>query len=244
MKLSDLVSWEPINLTNIIISLSALILFLAIYGAQLGVFMDNLGSVEVDLLGGKITLATKPEVVPLRQIESDFEQSLSGPVVLQNFGKSTLPDLRAVMGVLGEEKAVLTYAVSGQHNYYNDELMLEYLSVASRKVKYLQFVLDGYFVGAIEIENVISGIANQQSDYRNFGNKLNSEKWRDFPALITVDEVFQQRPSLQELYTRLKANKREALPLVENQQLVGFLSYKSIADDLYVLVPTKSDTTS
>lgn len=56
---------------------------------------------------------------------------------------------------------VLKYAVGGTDNGYEDKKMLEYLSVASSKIRFLAFYNKQEFVGAIEIAYVISGIAKK-----------------------------------------------------------------------------------
>lgn len=233
MNLRDFVSWEPINLTNIIMTFGVLFLIALAYGKELDRFMSNLGSVELDFLSGKVTLTSHPEVKPLSQVPTDFDATFSGTGISENFGKSTISELENSMEGLSEKNAVLNFDVNGGKNYYTDKLMFKYLSIASQKVKYLAFVDDGIFKGAIEIENVISGIAKEQDKYTGFGEKLNNGGWQNFPALINTQQVFNQQPTLKELYEALKANGRDALPLVKNQTLVGFLSYQSIADDLY-----------
>ena len=57
--------------------------------------------------------------------------------------------------------AVLNYEVNNPNkNYFNDETMLKYLSIASEKVRYLAFYEHNSFVGTIGIETAISGLSS------------------------------------------------------------------------------------
>ncbi|WP_395339464.1 hypothetical protein PN836_014620 [Ningiella sp. W23] len=233
MKLKDLIVFEPINLSNLVAVFIPIVFLLLFYGQEVGKFMDNLSSVKLNLLSGEITLASHPVVVPLEQMNSNFDALFSGSSSMDEMAKSTQAELVRRMESVDGRSGVLRYIVDEPFNHYDDDKMLEYLSVASSKVKFLAFYSNEQFVGAIEIEYVIAGLAGNQREYSDFRGKLASGNWREFPSLITTDEVFNEKPTLSLLHQRLKATGHAALPLVEQNKLVGFLDYKSIADDLY-----------
>ena len=111
--------------------------------------------------------------------------------------------------------------------------MLKYLSIASEKVKYLAFYDRGEFVGAINIGTVISGLSSNNDEFRNFGEKIKSGRWENFPGLIKQNHGFSEVPSVKSLYEFLTSNNLSEAPLVKNGKLLGFLNYKSISNELY-----------
>lgn len=233
MKIKDFIVFEPINLSNVALVLIPIILLVTFYGKEVGKFMDNLASVKLNMLSGEITLASHPVVVPLEQVSSDFDETFEGRATMISMGKSTLYELEERMESIDGRIGVLRYPVNQEFGFYSDEEMLMYLSVASSKTKFLAFYDNEEFVGAIEIEKVISGIAGNQPEYTNFGEKLVNGEWRRFPYMIKANQVFTDKPTLKVLYQRLNTTGHSAIPLLEQGRLVGFLDYKSISDDLY-----------
>lgn len=232
MQLSKLIKFEPINLTSIIITILILAVLTLFFNQQVADFLSRVEKFEAGADG--ISLTATPAVHPLEQVGDNFQNIVKGGAPLDLFRKSTISDLnRSLDNIRQGDQAVISFVVDGNAGYYDDAGMLDYLSIAAEKVKYLAFYNNGKLVGAIAIEAVISGLANGSEVYARFGDRLNNGEWRYFPNLISDDQVFSNQPSLEELYQRLLATGHSAIPLVNNDKLVGFLDYKSIADELY-----------
>lgn len=232
MQLTKLIKFEPINLTSIIITLLILTVLIVFFNRQVTDFLSRVEKVEAGASG--IRLTATPVINPLQHVSSDFESFVEANPSLEIVRKSTFGALeQQFSGIARGEPAVISFAVNSDVRYYSDKGMLKYLSVASEKVKYLALYANQSFVGAIAIEYVISGIATGDADYANFGSKLNNGEWQHFPHLVSRDQVFVTPPTLEALYRRLVATGHAAIPLIENEKLVGFLDYKSISDELY-----------
>lgn len=233
MSIKDIISFDPINLTSIITTLMVLGILLMVFDKQLKRFMDNLETIQFNVKEGSISLTAKPRLEPLADATSNFNENIESLAPIDEFRKSTYADLHQTLEQMGDNLGVLRYAVNTDVNYYSDDGMLKYLSIASEKVKFIAFYEDETFKGAIEIEKVIAGIANGQYQYTNFGFKLRTGEWQSFPALIAEDDVFIAKPDIKTLYERLSQTGLSAIPLLENNRLVGFLDYKSITEQMY-----------
>jgi hypothetical protein len=132
------------------------------------------------------------------------------------------------------ELAVINFAVNDANRFYfNDESMLKYLSIASEKVRYLAFYEDKKFVGVIRIQKVIAGLASNNYEFRDFGDKIRSSEWKNFPSLISQTSSLRKTPTIKELRDLLRAENLAEIPFVQGDLLVGFLTYKSISNELY-----------
>lgn len=232
MRLSQLIKFEPINITSIIITVLILTVLIVFFNRQVTDFLSRVEKVEAGVDG--IRLTATPVINPLQQVSSDFESFVESNPSLEIVRKSTLGALEQQFSSIDRgEPAVISFTVNAGARYYSDEGMLKYLSVASEKVKYLALYENQLLVGAIAIEYVISGIATGSASYSDFGSKLNNGGWENFPHLVSRQEVFVTRPTLEALYQKLVSTGHAAIPLLENEKLVGFLDYKSISDELY-----------
>lgn len=233
MKIKDFVVFEPLNLSNLILVIFLLTVIYGKFSGEIDKFMKNLSSVTVNMLSGEVTLTSHPQVKPLQNVDYEFNSRLNDNSVINEFGKSSYVELQNIIDNMGDEKAVIRYEVNKTMPYYNDEGMLKYLTIASKKVKFLSFYSQGDFMGAIEIEKVMAGITLKEYEYTQFFKKLANGQWQQFPDLISIEQVFTSKPTLEGLYLRLESTGFSAIPLVEGRVLVGFLDYESIATDLY-----------
>ena len=249
MDLKNIIRFEPIDITHIVITIGLVLIIIYAFKSQLNSFFQTLQHrpITVKMSGSETTIEldapVKTELLAQsisnpqgdRQQLQDWEQVFVDVHTIEGFQKLGFDDLYMKLSSLGAGKlAVINYAVDDPGKYYfKDDAMLKYLSIASEKIGYLSFYKDNVFVATIRTEDVISGLASNNERYLNFGNKLKNGDWQDFPGLIRRDAGFSKTPSVKELYDRLMKTGLAEVPQVENGKLIGFLNYKSISDELY-----------
>ncbi len=252
MEIKDLIKFEPVDITHIIITITLVVIVIFAFKSQLNAFFETLQDrpITVKMSGSETTIEldapVKPELIAQSvanpqgsQTElDDWEQTVQYVNTIDGFQKLGFNDLYQKLAALGEgEWAVINYLVDDPtKRYFNDEAMLKYLSIASDKIRYLAFYKNSQFVAAISIENVISGLAAKRYEFSQFGDKIKNGQWRNFPFLITREKSFEATPTVKQLHNQLIATKLMEIPLLENNKLIGFLNYKSISDELYTQV--------
>jgi len=252
MELKDVFKFEPIDITHIAITIGLVLIIIYAFKGQLNSFFESLQHrpITVKVSGSETTIELDAPVKPELLVESipnpqgteqelhDWEQVVVNVNNIEGFQKLGFGDLYSKLSSLSpDELAVINYTVDDTgKNYFNDETMLKYLSIASEKIRYLAFYKDNEFVGAIRIEDVISGLASNSYEFENFGEKVKSGQWREFPGLISEDTSFHKTPSVRELYQRLSSTGLSEVPLIDNGQLVALLNYESISNELYAQV--------
>ena len=249
MELKELVKFEPIDITHIVVTIAIVVIVIYSFKNQLNSFFESLQSrpITVTMSGSetKIELDAPARLELLaesianpqgdQQQINNWEDTVKHLNNIQGFRKLGFDDLyRRLDSLSGNQIAVINYEVNDpERNYFRDESMLKYLSIASEKVKYLAFYEKGKFVATINIGTVISGLSSGGYEFKNFGDKIKSGDWVSFPGLITADLAFQSRPSVKELYQYLDSHNISEAPLIEGEKLLGFLNFKSVSDELY-----------
>lgn len=249
MGIKELVKFEPIDITHIVVTIAIVLIVIYAFKSQLNSFFDSLQArpITVTMSGSetKIELDAPARLEPLAESIANpqgdqqqinyWEDTVQHLNNIEGFRKLGFEDLyQRLESLKGNQIAVINYEVNdAERNYFRDQSMLKYLSIASEKVKYLAFYEKGKFAGTINIGKVISGLSSGKDEFRNFGEKIKSGDWINFPGLIKADQAFQTRPSVKELYQYLDSHKISEAPLREGNKLVGFLNFKSISDELY-----------
>lgn len=249
MDISKLIKFEPIDLTQIIITVVVLGIVIYAFKTQLDSFFASLENrpITVQMSGAETTIKLDAPVSPSILTTGvanpsgtdaeihDWEQTVNYIDSIEGFQKLGFSDLYSKLTTIGpNEYAVLNYTVNDQtKRYFNDESMLKYLSIASEKVRYLAFYERGKFVGAIKIQAVISGLASNNHRFQSFGEKVRSGEWVHLPGIIKEDSSFKHTPSIKELHEYLADSKLSEVPLLQDNILVGFLNYESISKELY-----------
>lgn len=252
MKLKNLIKFEPIDITHIVITFGLALIIIYAFNTQLNGFFDTLQNrpITVTMSGSETTIEldapVKPEFLadavsgPQGSVQdvSNWETQVYQTNSLTQITKMGFGDLYKKLAVLdGNELSVINYAVDNvNYQYFKDQTMLKYLSVASQKIRYLAFYKDNNFVGMISIKDVISGLASENRKFKNFGDKIKNGKWVNFPHLISKDVSFTKTPSVKELYNKLAETGLTEIPLLTNGELVGLLNYESISIELYTQI--------
>jgi len=252
MELKNIIKFEPIDLTHIAITFGVVLIVIFAFKAQLNDFFETLqdrpitvtmsGSETKIELNSPVKAELFAESLPNPQgSEQDFhnwEDRVRDVVSIEQFQKLGFGDLYDRLPTLKEgDLAVINYTVDApEKSYFQDEVMLRYLSVASQKIRYLAFYRNSSFVGMISIKDVISGLASKNRKYKDFGEKIKNGKWKNFPHLIGKDVSFDQAPSVKELYDKLAETGLSEIPLLSDGKLLGLLNHKSISDELYAQV--------
>ncbi len=252
MEIKDLIKFEPIDLTHIAITIGLALIVIYAFKSQLDAFFDTLQNrpITVKVSGSETTIKLDAPVQPELLAESisnpqgsadqlnDWGQIVREVNNIEGFQKLGFDDLYEKLSALDEGRlAAINYTVDDWDKFYfNDEAMLRYLSIASEKVRYLAFYKSGVFVAAIGIEDVISGLASNKPEFANFGDRIREGQWQNFPSLITRDDGFEQIPTVEALHARLLRTGLSEVPLSNSGQLIGFLGYKSVSDELYAQV--------
>ena len=163
MDFEKLIKFEPIDLTQILITVLVLVIIIWAFKAQLDGFFLSLKDRPITVQMSatetliKLDAPVKPELLSQavanpegsQQDLEDWEQAVSYIEDIEGFAKLGFGDLYEKLSALGpSELAVINFAVNDANRFYfNDESMLKYLSIASEKVRYLAFYEDNKFVG-------------------------------------------------------------------------------------------------
>jgi hypothetical protein len=249
MDLEKLIKFEPIDLTQILLTVIVVTIVIWAFKAQLNGFFDSLKDrpISVKMSASETTIKLDAPVVPELLTEAvsnpdgneqeinEWEQTVEYIDNIDGFAKLGFGDLYEKLTALGEnEFAVINFAVNDPSKFYfNDESMLKYLSIASEKVRYLAFYDNSQFAAAIRIQYVIAGLASKNYDFESFGEKIKSGAWEQFPGLVSEDSSLDKTPSVKELQQFLSTSGLSEVPYIQNNKLVGFLNYKSISTELY-----------
>lgn len=249
MDFKKILKFEPINLTQILITIIVLLIVIYAFKSQLNEFFKTLKDrpITFQMSASKTTIKLDAPVIPELLSESvsniegsqeqlnQWEETVQHIDSIQGFQKLGFGDLYEKLSSLGSnEFAVINYSVNDPNKYYfKDESMLKYLSIASEKVRYLAFYENNEFSGAIKIQKVIAGLASKSEKFISFGDKIKNGKWEKFPGLISKNSSFTKTPSVKKLQEFLTTENLTEVPLIESNSLVGFLNYKSIASELY-----------
>ncbi len=249
MEIKEWIKFEPIDITQIVLTLAIVAIVIYSFKSQLNSFFASLQArpITVTISGSetKIKLDAPVGVGLLAESISNpqgdqtqvrnWEEEVGYLNSIEGFQKLGFDDLyRKLSRLKNDQIAVINYEVNNPgNNYFRDESMLKYLSIASEKVRYIAFYDAGKFVGAIKIGTVISGLSSGGYPFMDFGEKIKNGGWVNFPGLIKQEKAFQTRPSVKELYDYLDTNHVSEAPLVEDGKLIGFLNFKSISDELY-----------
>ena len=249
MEIKDLIKFEPIDLTQILLTIAVVLIIIYAFKSQLNGFFDSLRDrpITVKMSGSETTIELDSPVRPELLAESipnpqgsqqdiyNWEQTVNYLNNIEGFQKLGFNDLYKKLSNLDSgELAVINYEVNNPSKYYfKDDSMLRYLSIASEKIKYLAFYEREKFVAAIDISYVISGLSSGSNEFSNFGKKLKNGQWSTFPGLIKKENGFERPPSVKELYQYLSANNIDEAPLVQEGKLTGFLNFRSISTELY-----------
>lgn len=249
MALKNIIKFDPIDLTQIIITIGLVLIIIHFFRGQLESFFDTLQHrpITVTMSGSETKIELDAPVQPELLVKSianpqgsqreidNWEEVVAHVNDIRGFQKLGFGDLYEKLSSLEPgELAVINFAVDNPgKNYFRDESMLKYLSIASEKVRYLALYMGNEFAGAIGIEDVISGLASNNIRFRNFGEKLKNGNWRNFPKLISQEKSFNKPPSVRVLYDRLASTGLREIPLIQDGKLLGLLSHKSVSDELY-----------
>lgn len=252
MELKDIFKFEPIDITHIAITFGLVLIIIYAFKGQLNSFFESLQHrpITVKVSGSETTIEldapVKPELLAgsilnpygTEQELLDWEHVVANVNNIEGFQKLGFGDLYNKLSSLNPgDLAVINYTVDDTgKNYFNDETMLKYLSIASEKIRYLAFYKNNEFSGAIRIEDVISGLASNSYEFKKFGEKIKNGQWREFPGLIAEDVSFHKTPSVRELYERLSSTGLSEIPLIENGRFVALLNHESISNELYAQV--------
>jgi hypothetical protein len=250
--MKKLIKFEPIDLTHIAVTAMLALFIIYAFRGQLNNFFNSLQHrpITVRMSGAETTIKLDAPVTPEILSESimnpqgnrsqveHWERIVRDMNSIEGFQKLGFEDLYEKLSDLdGSQFAVINYAVDDpRKNYFRDEAMLKYLSIASEKIRYLAFYSNNRFEAVIAIEHVISGLASRKDEFRDFGEKIKSGQWRGFPHLITAESGFNHIPSVRELHGRLLNTNLQELPLIDDDRLTGFLGYKSITNELYAQI--------
>lgn len=249
MDMSELITFEPIDITHIVITIALALLFIYFFKNQLNDFFQSLQDrpITVTMSGSETKIELDAPVTPRLFSEPishpqgndqdvrDWEQRIAYVNNIEQFQKLGFSDLYHRLSALGDDDlAVINYIVDDpSKKYFNDETMLKYLSIASKKVSYIAFYHASSFVGLLPIKAVIAGLASHHIDFEQFGDKLKDGRWQYFSGLLTVDMGFTETPSVKALYQHLSHTGLLAVPFLSNGRLLGLLSYQSVSDELY-----------
>lgn len=245
--------FEPINLTKIITTLIVLTVVMIFFRPELTAFMDSLsergfsvsadGTFTFDAVTEPSTVLTNvsdnPDITAQNSMQERELRDLSNDEVrpgdFSSFGKSSLTDLMDRIQNLKEgDIAVVDYRVNYPGSYYyNDTNMLKYLTIASAKVRYLAFYDSDGFQGYIKIERVIKGLAANEPAFKNFGEKLKNNRWRQFKDLVPVTHSFSEPPTISQLHDALVESGQDEVPLLSNGRLTAILTYEDIVKSIY-----------
>lgn len=254
MKIKDLIEFEPINLTQILLTLCMSGLIIFAFKNQLDGFFLSLqerpikfsmtsSSTTVELNAPVKTHAlaqsTQSPHKDVTQIDI-WEASLSRDNPQKSTNSITL--LKQQLKSLKDENIpVIEFDLNlDKSHYFTDAAMKTYLSYASEYVQYIALNDNGKFVALLPIDTVVAKLATNDDTYKNFGHRLASGEWRNLPALITAEEGFVATPSIKVLYSRLQTTQAVDLPLVREGRLHGLLNYESIAEELYAQATSNS----
>lgn len=247
--LNRLIKFEPINVTQIVITLSLATIIIFVFRSHFDSFFDTLKDrpIKVTISGSETKIELDAPVESQILVESvstpnsdsnqirEWESQIKDISSVEELRKLGFIDLyNKISNFNTNNIAVLNYSVHDRsQNFFDDAAMLTYLAIASEKVDYLAFYDNEVFVASIAINDVISGLASQNRDFKFFGEKLKSGGWENFPGLIKRDVCFESMPTVRELHSKLKSIGIKQIPLIKDNRLSSFLSYKSIADNLY-----------
>lgn len=249
MKTNNLIKFEPVDLTKIITYFVLCSLVIIVFHRQLNEFFDTLSdrkiTVQVDKDGTMVTL-DRP-VKPGEQVQ--FIKGVgksTGQLETWNHGlmeterykmleKEGFFQLEQGMDEIdNNELTVINFEVNDPGiMYFEDKDMLRYLEKASEKISYISFYQEGLFVGAIDIDQVIYGLANDVSGFTRFGHKLKHGMWKNFPGLVTNEQSFSEIPTIKQLYERLQETGHDVIPLILDGKLHSLLTYKTVSEELY-----------
>lgn len=251
-QFKDLIKLEPIDVTQLLTTILIILTVVVFFRGQVNDFIADLrdrpitvemsGSTTRVQLGAVVSAVRETVAVPDPPATDDRINRLQEIVReindMQGIRKSGTDQLFAHLATLErEENAVIDFVVDNpDRGYYDDAGMLRYLSIASQQVPYLAFYDVDRFVGVIRTRDVISGLASSQPEFANFGEKLKNGEWQHFPTLLTPEMGFTAKPTIAQLQQRLTESGLDELPLSESSRLVGFLDYRSVANDLYARV--------
>jgi hypothetical protein len=252
MEINDIIKFKPIDITHIVITIGLALIIIYAFQKQLNSFFETLKDrpITVTMSGSATTIELDVPAKPELLVESisnpqgnedqlnNWQQTIQNVNNIDGFQKLGFSDLYNKLSALTEgELAVINFTIDdSSKNYFGDEAMLKYLSIAAEKIRYLALYKGNEFVAAIGIEDVISGLASQRYEFSDFGQKLKNGAWRELPTLITRDLSFERNPTVRELHNRLNVTKLSEIPLLKNGQLSGFLNHKSISEELYAQV--------
>ena len=245
--------FEPINLTKIITTLIFIAVIMVFFRPEITAFMDSLsergfsvsadGTFTFDAVTEPSTVLTNvsdnPDIVAQNSMQERELRNLDNDQVrpgdFSSFGKSSLTDLmNRIQDLDAEDIAVVDYRVNYPGSYYyNDANMLKYLTIASSKVRYLAFYDGDGFQGYIKIERVIKGLAANEPVFKNFGEKLKNNQWREFKDLVPVTHSFSELPTISQLHEALVASGQDEVPLLSNGRLTAILTYEDIVKSIY-----------
>ena len=199
MKIDDILTFEPIDLTQIIVYIIIIAVLMVFFRAQLTSFFESLRTrpITVTMDGSETSIKLDAPVDP-QSVTTDF----TDPTVTSDENQHWGENLEYIENIEGLEKlgfqelsrglqsleeneiAVLNYRVNDPSRYYfKDKNMLKYLSIASEKIRYLAFYDGNRFKGYIKIEKVIKGLASDDYEFRDFGEKLKDDRWKSLPGL-------------------------------------------------------------
>ena len=171
MDFEKVIKFEPINLTQILITIIVLLIVIYVFKSQLDGFFETLKSrpITVQMSASETTITLDAPVIPELLSESvsnpegsqqelnEWEQTVKYIDNIQGFQKLGFNDLYEKISSLGPNKfAVINYSVNDpSKHYFQDESMLKYLSIASEKVRYLAFYENNEFSGAINLKKSV-----------------------------------------------------------------------------------------
>ena len=249
MKIKEIIKFEPINITQIAITIGLALIIIYAFKTELNSFFESLKDrpITVTMSGTETKIELDAPVTPELLAESisnpqgseqdfrNWENRIEDINNIEQFPKLGLSDLYRKLSSLNEgDLAVINYTVDDPgKKYFQDKGMLKYLSIASQKIGYLAFYKTDGFVGMISIQDVISGLASNDYLFNNFGRKIINGQWANFPHLITKDVSFDETPSVKDLYSKLSETGLSEIPLISDGKLIGLLNHKSISEKLY-----------
>lgn len=249
MDISELIRFEPIDITHIFITIGLALIFIYFFKNQLNDFFQSLQDrpITVTMSGSETKIELDAPVTPRffaepisnpQGSDQDFiswERRIEHVNNIEQFRKLGFEDLCHRLSSLNDgDLAVINYVVDdSSKKYFNDKTMLKYLSVASQKVSFIALYQSSHFVGMMNIRDVISGLASSEYEFIHFGEKIKNGQWSQFPGLIERDVCFTETPSVKALYQRLSTTALPVIPLLSDGKLLGLLSHQSVSDELY-----------